>query len=228
MNDRNGAASDPTRGSSAVVADYLRQEILDGRLVPGQRIRQEAVANSTGASRLPVREALRTLEGEGLVVLEPNRGARVTALDLHECDMLYSSRARIEPLVLADSVERISEETIVRLGEILDQIEAGVDLVDFLLLDRDFHLLSYSGCESGQLLSIVERLWNSTQQYRRAFSSRTGPQWLEDTNLEHRLLLRAIEARDGEVAGGIIATHITRTRRALHRKPDIFATETPA
>lgn len=210
------------RGAGARVADKLRAAILEGDYSAGQAIRQEALAKQFGASRLPVREALRTLEGEGLVTLEPNKGARVTTLDAEELDLLYSTRARIEPVVLANSIPELSEAVIRRCGEILDQIEAGVDPIEFLLLDRRFHLLTYEGCRSVQLRSIVERLWNSTQHYRRAFVTQTGPDWAEETNLEHRLLHRALADRNAEVAAGIIGTHITRTRVALRRTPGLF------
>lgn len=207
---------------SGRVVDGLRAAILAGEYDAGESIRQEAIAKQFGASRLPVREALRTLEGEGLVTLEPNRGARVTALDAEELDLLYSTRARIEPVVLADSVPRLTESTVQRCGDILERIESGVDPVEFLLLDRRFHLLTYEGCRSVQLRSIVDRLWNSTQRYRRAFALHSGPDLAEETRLEHRLLYRAIMTRNAEVAADIITTHITRTRVALRRTPGVF------
>lgn len=82
-------------GASRRVADYLRNAILAGEIGVGQRIPQETLATRLGASRLPVREALRTLEGEGLVILEPNKGARVTNLDAEELRvLLYIARGR--------------------------------------------------------------------------------------------------------------------------------------
>lgn len=209
-------------GAGARVADYIRSAILDGEFAPGQRIRQEMIAKRLGASRLPVREALRTLESEGLVTLEPNKGARVVTMDAAELDLLYGTRARIEPLVIADSVLHLSLASIERAGAILDEIEAGVGTVEFLVLDRAFHLLTYEGCRSSQLTSIVERLWNSTQRYRRAFVTETGPSWVKETNREHRLLHEAITDRNPEVAAGIVTTHITRTRVALRRSPQVF------
>ena len=209
-------------GAGARVADHIRSAILHGEFAAGQRIRQETIAKRLGASRLPVREALRTLESEGLVTLEPNKGARVITMDAAELDLLYGTRSRIEPLVLADSVPRLSSASIERAGAILDKIEAGVGTAEFLVLDRAFHLLTYEGCQSSQLTSIVERLWNSTQRYRRAFVTETGPSWVEETNSEHRLLLEAVTDRNPEVAAGIVTTHITRTRVALRRYPQIF------
>lgn len=209
-------------GAGARVTEYIRSGIMDGEFIPGQHIRQEMIAKRLGASRLPVREALRTLGSEGLVTLEPHKGARVVSMDATELDLLYGTRARIEPLVIADSVPHLSLANIERAGAILDQIESGVGTVEFLVLDRAFHLLTYEGCRSSQLTSIVERLWNSTQHYRRAFVTETGPSWVEETNREHRLLHEAISERNPEVAAGIVTTHITRTRVSLRRSPQVF------
>lgn len=210
-------------GASQRVADYLRQAILDGEIGVGERIRQETLASRLGSSRLPVREALRTLEGEGLVSLEPNKGARVTKLDPAELHILYRVRIGIEPIVIVDSVLRLTLEQVDRADQILAKIEDGVSAVDFLLLDREFHRLTYAGCSSQHLISIIDRLWNSTQHFRRAFVMRKEDAWREVTNAEHRLLFDAVRARNGEVAGSILATHITRTLVALDRMPEIFA-----
>ena len=82
--------------ASARVADYLRHAILTGAIGPGEWIRQEEVAARLGASRLPVREALRMLEAEGLTEHEPNKGARVPRLSMHEVDVIYRMRERLE------------------------------------------------------------------------------------------------------------------------------------
>src|SRR6476646_4798159 len=101
----NGSASE-------AVAAYLRSAIFEGRLRPGQRIRQEEVAAASGTSRVPVREALRALEGEGLVQLFRNRGARVARLDYPEFSELYRIREALDPLLLAASVPLLSDEQI--------------------------------------------------------------------------------------------------------------------
>src|SRR5699024_9893329 len=150
--------------------------------------------------RLPVREALRILEGEGLVTIEPYRGAKVTVLDPEELDLLYKSRAALEPLVIADAVMGLTEQQIARIKELVDLMDEDITPVEFLLLDREFHLLTYAGCRSKQVLSIIERLWNSTQHYRRAFVTAIDDDWKTETRLEHRLLAIAVEKGSGEVA----------------------------
>ncbi len=97
-------ATRPARLASGRVIDTLREAILAGRLSPGSRVRQEELAEEFGISRIPVREALRRLEAEGLVVLVPNSGAWVAKLDRAECVEIYRIREQIEPLAILDKL----------------------------------------------------------------------------------------------------------------------------
>jgi DNA-binding GntR family transcriptional regulator len=212
-----------TGPASQRVADHLREAILGGSIGPGERVRQEEVAQRLGASRLPVREALRMLEAEGLIEHETNKGARVPRLDRHEVDVIYQMRERLEPLALTESIPGLTEDDLQQLERIQQQIESDTDLGRFLELDRAFHLLSYSACRIDPLSSMVVRLWNSTQHYRRAFVALSGPgrRWV--INAEHRLLLDSIERRDVTDAERYLSGHIRRTRIELARHPEIFS-----
>lgn len=215
------ADASATLASERISAD-LRSRILGGEIAPGERIRQEEVAERLGASRIPVREALRMLSAEGLVELETNKGARVPRLDEREVDVLYRMRERIEPLALIESMPHLGESDLQRIESIQAEIEQGVDVASFLALDREFHMATYSGCATDQLLASVTRLWNSTQHYRRAFMTINGPgrQWI--VNAEHRLLLDALVRQDAEDAERYLVGHIRRTRMELTRHPEIF------
>jgi DNA-binding GntR family transcriptional regulator len=218
-----------TLAASERIAAHLREAILAGEIGPGERIRQEEVAERLGVSRLPVREALRILEAEGLTELTANKGARVPRLDPAELDVLYRMRERLEPLALTESLPHLTAGEIRELEAIHERIAADDDLREFLVLDRAFHLGSYAGCGSEQLSSTVVRLWNSTQPYRRAFMSLGGQQrrWIVDH--EHRLLLDAISRRDPVDAERYLAGHIRRTRIELAAHPEVFAAgPTPA
>jgi DNA-binding GntR family transcriptional regulator len=206
--------------ASARVADYLREAILNGEIGPGEWIRQEEVAERFGASRLPVREALRILEAEGLTEHEQNKGARVPRLDMHEVDVIYQMRERLEPLALTESIPHLTDADLGRLEDVQARIEANGDVDAFLALDREFHLLSYTGCRIDQLTGMVTRLWNSTQHYRRAFVSLSGPGRMWVVNAEHRLLLDAIERRDTVDAERYLSGHIRRTRIELDKHPE--------
>jgi DNA-binding GntR family transcriptional regulator len=208
--------------ASARVADYLRTAILSGEIAPGEWIRQEEVAERLGSSRLPVREALRILEAEGLTEHERHRGARVPRLSMHEVDVVYRMREQLEQLAIAESIPHLTDDDVSALEDVQEQIEAGDDVAGFLQLDREFHLRSYTGCRIDQLTSSVTRLWNSTAHYRRTFVTLSGPgrRWV--INAEHRLLLDAITRRDVVDAERFVAGHIRRTRIELGRHPEIF------
>ncbi len=214
---------DPAVGAaSARVADYLRRAILTGEIRPGEWIRQEDVAERLGSSRLPVREALRILEAEGLTEHERHRGARVPSLSMHEVDVIYRMREQLEQLAIGESIPHLSDADLARLAEVQDRIEANADVALFLELDREFHLLSYAGCRIEQLTGTVTRLWNVTAHYRRAFMTLTGPgrQWV--VNAEHRLLLDAVVRRDATDAERFLEGHIRRTRTELSHHPAVF------
>jgi DNA-binding GntR family transcriptional regulator len=213
--------------ASARVADYLRHAILSGEIGPGEWIRQEEVAERLGSSRLPVREALRILEAEGLTEHERHRGARVPSLSMHEVDVIYRMREQLEQLAIGESIPHLTDADLGRMEEIQAGIEQGTDVATFLELDREFHLRSYTGCRIEQLTGTVTRLWNATAHYRRTFMTLTGPgrQWV--VNAEHRLLLDAITRRDVVDAERFVAGHIRRTRIELGRHPEIFEKEIP-
>ena len=206
------------------IAESLRTSILDGSYLPGERIRQEDVAARSGASRIPVREALRMLDSEGLVTLVANSGAWVTKLSLGECVETYLIRERLEPLLLRTSMPRLDAAAVDRLGGLVEEMEAGAQLDAFLRADREFHLSSYAGAASSEMWQIIHRMWNTTQHYRREFTRLAAhAAGLSVTHLEHRLLLDCIRRQDPDDAERALVTHIRRTRLELEKHPELFA-----
>jgi DNA-binding GntR family transcriptional regulator len=210
--------------ASGRIADALRAAILDGSFRPGERIRQEDVAARSGASRIPVREALRLLQAEGLVTLVANSGAWVTRLTLAECAELYQIRERLEPLLLRASLPGLDDDTLGRLAGLAEAMEgSGGDVSAFLRADREFHLGSYSAAVPGETSQIIGRMWNSTQHCRREFTKLAARQGgLGATHLEHRLLLDCLRRKDADDAERVLVMHIRRTRLELSRHPEIF------
>ena len=135
------ATTSVTHGETgARIAGTLRDAILAGDYLPGERIRQDELAERHGASRLPVREALRMLEAEGLVRLVANTGAWVSEISAEECQEMYQMRERLEPLLLRMNVPSLDDADIERLQKLADAMELSDDVEDFLRLDREFHL----------------------------------------------------------------------------------------
>lgn len=212
------APSSPSR-----VAEILREEILSGALAPGERLRQEDIALRFGASRQPVRDALRLLEGDGLVTLVANSGAWVSKLSESECFEAYQVRERLEPLLISQSIPNLTDTQLQRLTELVQQIEKTSDIESFLRLDREFHLLSYAGAAPGMLREFVERIWNTTQHYRRAFAKLSSAGDSAVTHMEHKLILDGILRKDSVAAGRALEGHIRRTRVTLAEHKELFS-----
>ena len=213
--------------STQRVTEGLRALILSGELAPGCRIGQEALAARFNVSRIPVRGALARLESDGLVVLKPSSGAWVAKLDLAECLEIYRIRERIEPLALGEAVGRMTGDDIDALGQLVEEMAAGTDTETFLRLDRQFHLASYRHAEMRQLLPIIERFWNTTQHYRRAFTTLLGRERNWIIHAEHRLIVDAIRRRDAQGASNLLMEHIRRTRLELVQHEDLFPVAQP-
>jgi DNA-binding GntR family transcriptional regulator len=214
----NGAA--PV--ASSRIATELADRILSGRLEPGARIKQDEIAAEFSASRIPVREALRILESRGLLVLKSNSGAWVSQMSLHDLSMSYRIRERIEPLLLLDSLPRLVDADLDEMREVQAEIEATTDVDRFLVLDRRFHWASYRGHRSPALAAMVERLWDTTQSYRREFTRLTANKRAWVISSEHMLLIEAVASRNPETAESILETHIRRTRLELQQHPELF------
>lgn len=211
-------AAETDRVAGARVTNALRDEILSGALEPGSRLRQEDLARRFRVSRIPIREALRRLETEGLVHLVPNSGAWIARLDLADCIEIYRIRERLEPMALAESCACLTAPDLAALSGLATRIEASASVEDFLLLDREFHLLSYRRAGMPRLLDMITGYWNSTQQYRRAFMQTGGIGDAQPVFDEHRLIVDALSRRDGTHAGLLLEGHIRRTRRQLETR----------
>lgn len=221
--DDEGAVRTRGGDAGARIADSIRTGIVTGDYPPGTRIRQEDLAERFGASRVPVRQALQQLEYEGLVTVVPNAGTWVSRLTLAECEEIYQMRERLEPLLLRLSAPRLGFEAISGLAQLAQRISVvGADTEAFLALDREFHLASYAGAETAQLGDLIQKLWNTTAPYRRAYVETWEPESRRIAYEEHHLIVAALRDDDVEEAERVLAGHIRRTRRQLARNPEIF------
>ncbi len=212
-----------THGATGVrVAATLRDAILAGDYTPGEKIRQDELAEQHGASRLPVRDALRILEAEGLVTLVANAGAWVSRISLVECEEMYRMRERLEPLLLGLNIPLLTDGQIARLGRLADAMEATDDVERFLELDRDFHLSCLEAAHTTVLGDTVRGLWNRTQHYRRAATRLFYSDGDRSIHYDHQLLVGAIRRRDVEEAERVLAGHIRRSRLGLASQPEAF------
>lgn len=216
-----------TKFQSAVasqrVADILAERILSGDLAPGARIKQDELAEELDTSRIPVRDALRMLEARGLVTMRANAGARVTSLTRRDLEVSYEIRERIEPLLLADSVPGLTDEDLADLRAVMARNEQVTDIDEAIALGREFHWICYRRHNTPMLAQIIERVWDTTQSYRRAYmklamngsiGGNVGG-YGKTHNVEHELIYEAIASRQVETAQAALVMHIRRTRTAL-------------
>lgn len=213
--------------SLSLITDALRHEIVSGKLRPGERIHQAAIAERFGTSRSPAREALKMLQSEGLVVVLPNVGARVPKLDAEELDEVYWLREHVEPAALARSAPGLTEEHFAAMQAHIDALdqeeERGVpDPASLLQIDRQFHLTALSVNTSERLLHFLEGLWNIAEPYRIAYLQLLGAHGRHTSQIEHRLILDALRRGSPEDAADLLAVHIRRTRIGLAAHGQIF------
>lgn len=212
----------PQSATSHHIANLLREEILAGKYPPGTRINQESVAQKYSSSRSPVRDAFRILESEGLLLLIAHTGAWISELNLVECEEMYQIRERIEPLMLRLSIPHLTSGQLAQLSSLVQKLDSVVSVEDFLKLDMEFHLLTYAGASTAFLGNMVSRMWNTTQHYRRAYTTLLEKENFQSARYEHHLLMSAIEGGDMEGAERVLYGHIRRTRIELGNHLEVF------
>ncbi|MCC5859319.1 MAG: GntR family transcriptional regulator [Ectothiorhodospiraceae bacterium] len=189
------------------VLDEVRNRILDGRMRPGSAIRQEALADSLGLSRIPVREALKTLEGEGLVEYVAGRGFFVVRLSVADLREIYHIAGLLERDAVRHAVPRLDEASEARILGAMEAMEKADPAHHETLVqrNRNFHFSIYEVCGMPRLLRLLEGLWNTSQIYQSMFYTVTGA--FERACAEHREIYQACVERRTEDAVELLATH---------------------
>lgn len=179
------------------VADRIRELILSGNVQPGEWLRQDELANQLGVSTMPIREALRQLQAEGLVTFHPRRGACVTKLSVTHHQEIYRIREELEILACQWASEDFDRIPLDHLKQLLDEIETAQkesDIPRRLELVRAFFFTIFEASQKEYLLRILSNVWDLSQQYRRHFAT------LPETNarriLDYRRVYDACAARD--------------------------------
>lgn len=214
MPDTASVQSPPT--TTAYVLDSIRNNILNGYYPLGSRLDQKAIAEDLGVSLVPVREALRMLEGEGFVTINPRRGAFVTDISAQELEELYMIRAELEDLATRRAVPKLSSAHLTELADIIEQMEEATHQQDYarlMELNQTFHFTIYDASNLRLLSEMMPSLWNRSRLYRRVFT------YLPDRAVqalqEHKEIYEACHAGDSEAAGKAVRRNIRQTVSAL-------------
>ena len=185
-------------------------------------MRQDELAERYGASRVPDRDALRILEGKGLISSAMNTGAWVSRIGLAECLEIYRIRERLEPLLLALNVPFLSGSDADELELLAEAMEHSSDVERFLRLDREFHLSCLQAARTAFLGTTVVNLWNRTHHCRREATRLFYADQDQSVHHDHHLIVNAIRLGDADEAESVLARHLRRSRRELSRHPEVF------
>jgi DNA-binding GntR family transcriptional regulator len=200
------------------IASELRTEIATGLLEGGEVLPLGPLAERFGTSVIPVREALRVLATEGLVVLRAHRSAIVADLPLGDLDDLYDARLLLEPEVLRRLDGKITASDERQVSLLIQQMETALDAGEFARgfeIHREVHFSLYRRCESRVLLDIIERLWVDSERYRLA--SMPVREDASDVAAEHWEFIEPLFAGRMDDAIEGLKAHLSRTRESLHR-----------
>jgi DNA-binding GntR family transcriptional regulator len=195
--------------SAAIVAE-LRDAVLSGSLESGAQLRQDALAHSFGVSRIPVREALLQLEGEGLVQIVPHKGAVVTGLSKAEVDDVFELRAMLEVRLLRRSAPRLTEEDFIRLDEVQGAFADAIRRQDtgrWGALNAELHALLYKRADLPRTMVLVGNLLTASERYTR-IQLATHAAW-QRAQAEHAALIDLCRRGETEQACTLLAGHIS-------------------
>ncbi|MEU0966818.1 GntR family transcriptional regulator [Streptomyces sp. NPDC005917] len=212
------------RTAEAVALAELRDAIVRGDLAPGAPIRQSVAAEELGLSVIPVREALKTLAGEGIVTYVPQRGYTVTELTSHGVDGIFRVRQLLEAEAEANAAARLRPEDIARMRSALQAqrtAAAEADAQGAIAANRRFHFALLDRCDNEWLLRFVTQLWEALEphralSYRRAAAA--GDLARSEAILaEHEAVVDALESGENARALDLLAAHRTAGRSDFHR-----------
>jgi len=199
--------------ASAAIAATLRAEILSGGVEPGARLRQDELASRFGTSRIPVREALRQLQAETLVIHDAHRGARVAPLTLDDTLERMEIRIALECAALRLAVPAISDPDVALMERILDDYDRSETPQEWTTANWAFHTALYAPAARPTLLAMIQANYANVDRFLRLrLSEATGK---DRPQREHRAILEACRNNDAARAVTLLEAHIARARRSL-------------
>lgn len=202
-----------------VVFNTLRQAILYGELQPGERLMEITLANHLGVSRTPVREAIRKLELEGLVIMIPRKGAQVAKITEKDLNDVLEVRLGLEELAMKCACERITDEELEAIREAALKFEECLSeeegLSKLAQADVEFHELIYQATRNRRLIQIINNLREQMYRYR--------VEYMKDGKVrstlvkEHMEMYQALKERDAQKANEYMKKHILNQQLAIKK-----------
>jgi DNA-binding GntR family transcriptional regulator len=204
------------RTVSTEICDRIRDDIVAGILPFGSRLTLEQLSTRYATGHMPIREALRQLQGEGLVVQTPNRGARVRAVDVDFVRNIFDLRIAIESMLARRAAERMDPDTIVALEAVQRDFEACIDVRNYagaLDANRAFHRIVNEAANNPEAASILDRHWRLIAALWNLYGY--GEERAAGVISDHHQLIRAFASRDTDVAASLAMAHAAKAKQEL-------------
>lgn len=195
-----------------VVYDTLRQSIIDGSLLPGERLVETELSERFNVSRMPIREAIRKLEAEGLVEYQPRKGAVVKGFTEEDIVEIYTLREALEALAAVQAVRRGTEDDVRRIEEAMREIDRlaemadSADPADIFAANQRFSQLVIEASHMPRLIQVVNTYMGYLEKFRRVTMG--DPVRREVVRREHRMIFEAIRDRDEKRAEALTREHV--------------------
>lgn len=189
------------------ISRILSERIISGELAPGSKLRQDHIAAEFNTSHVPVREALRRVEAQGLAVSIPRRGVRVASFEPHEMKEVAEMRAALEVLAMQHAFPYMNAALLQDIAQAVEDCDAAIDVRGWEEANRRFHHLLVSRCKMPRLLATIEDLHRVSARF--LFAS-WRQDWENRTDLDHRIILQALKDRDLPKASKVLQDHVRR------------------
>lgn len=226
-NDPDGAhLIDLDNSVAGRIARTLSERIVTGLLSPGERLMQDHIAEEFRASHVPVREAFRKLEAQGLVVSKPRCGVRVSDLDPAMVAEVTEMRAALESLALSHALPRLCEADFDAARQALVDGEASDQIAVWEAANRRFHFAITAPCAMPRVMALIHDLHRSDARF--LFATWKQLDWQPRSATEHRAILDAVIRRDGDGARALLEAHVREAGRALVERLRITRAEDDA
>ena len=204
------------------VFQVIRTAIVRGELPGDMPLRQDEISTALSVSHIPVREAFRQLEAQGLVRIYPNRGAVVTKLSCKELSDVMDTRILLEVGALRLALPHITEEDLARARELLELFSKEKDPIKGAELNLKLHFSLYDPCDNQTLLSLIDQMHANVDRYITPFFGKEEVSAELYTVDEHSQIISACESKDTELATAILRTHLQRTKNLLLKSPLLY------
>jgi DNA-binding GntR family transcriptional regulator len=213
MNNKASLFQKDPGNTPDLIANALRNAILQGRYKANQYLRQDRIAEELGVSKIPLREALVQLKAEGLVSFMPNRGAVVTELSAKEVDEIFTMRIALETKALERAIPNLRPADFIRAKSVLEILQKEEDRTQWSELNWEFHATLYQASQMPRLLSTIQTLHNNVTRYLIIYLDRLSAQ--DISQKEHLSIFNACQKQDIDAAIKQLSTHLRKASKRL-------------